>query len=43
MDKLDTLVAAAQFDVCGYGGRGSTNTSPLRFIHRAALPNGGST
>jgi putative DNA modification/repair radical SAM protein len=38
MDKLNTLVAAAQFDVCG--GPISTR-SPLRFIHRAALPNGG--
>jgi putative DNA modification/repair radical SAM protein len=43
MDKLDTLTAAAQFDVCGYGGTGSTLKSPLRFIYRAALPNGGST
>ncbi len=38
MDKLDTPVAAAQFDVCG----GTTAASPLRFIHRAALPGGGS-
>lgn len=37
MDKLDTLVAAAQFDVCG----GTPTKSPLRFIHRAALPGGG--
>jgi predicted DNA-binding helix-hairpin-helix protein len=42
MDKLNTLVAAAQFDVCGCGGTGATTGSPLRFIHRAALPGGGS-
>ncbi len=42
MDKLDTLTAAAQFDVCGYSGIRPRNTSPLRFIHRAALPGGGS-
>jgi putative DNA modification/repair radical SAM protein len=43
MDKLDTLVAAAQFDICG--GCGTTRpaaSSPLRFIYRAALPGGGS-
>lgn len=38
MDKLDTLSASAQFDVCG----GPTAyRSPLRFIHRVALPGGG--
>ncbi|MBI4296804.1 MAG: putative DNA modification/repair radical SAM protein [Chloroflexi bacterium] len=46
MDKLDTLVAAARFDVCGYSGVRSAsrpvNSSPKRFIHRAALPGGGS-
>jgi len=40
-DKLMTLVASAQFDVCGYGGLRDFNPSPLRFIHRAALPGGG--
>ncbi|MBI4303799.1 MAG: helix-hairpin-helix domain-containing protein [Chloroflexi bacterium] len=41
-DKLDTLAAAAQFDVCGYTGIRHNVSSPLRFIHRAALPGGGS-
>lgn len=41
-DRLDILVAAAQFDVCGYNGLRDVNPSPLRFIHRAALPGGGS-
>ncbi|HEY82239.1 MAG TPA: putative DNA modification/repair radical SAM protein [Dehalococcoidia bacterium] len=41
-EKLATLVAAAQFDVCGYGGPRALGPSPLRFIHRAALPGGGS-
>jgi len=41
-DKLETLVAAAQFDVCGYSGMRHAGSSPLRFIHRAALPGGGS-
>jgi putative DNA modification/repair radical SAM protein len=41
MDKLNTLVAAAQFDICGCGGTGPTPGSPLHFIHRAALPGGG--
>jgi putative DNA modification/repair radical SAM protein len=40
-DKLTTLVASAQFDVCGYGGLRDFTPSPLRFIHRAALPGGG--
>ncbi|MFQ5996312.1 MAG: helix-hairpin-helix domain-containing protein [Dehalococcoidales bacterium] len=40
-DKLETLVAGAQFDVCGYGGLRRIKPSPLRFIHRAALPGGG--
>lgn len=40
--KLETLVAGAQFDVCGYDGMRSGVSSPLRFIHRAALPGGGS-
>ncbi|MHA2067637.1 MAG: radical SAM protein, partial [Candidatus Thorarchaeota archaeon] len=45
LDKLETLVAAARFDVCGYdGGRKvhHTSSSPSRFIYRAALPGGGS-
>jgi len=41
-DKLEALVGAAQFDVCGYTGIRHTSNSPLRFIHRAALPGGGS-
>ena len=41
-DKLETLVAAAQFDICGYSGVRNIKPSPLRFIHRAALPGGGS-
>ena len=41
-DKLEALVGAAQFDVCGYTGIRHTSSSPLRFIHRAALPGGGS-
>ncbi len=42
MEKLDTLVEAAQFDSSGCGGTGFSANSPLRFIHRAALPGGGS-
>jgi putative DNA modification/repair radical SAM protein len=41
MEKLDTLVSAAQFDSSGCGGTGFKTNSPLRFIHRAALPGGG--
>src|SRR3990172_12683898 len=46
-DKLETLVAAARFDSCGATGTTSNRTSesprsPMRFIYRAALPNGGS-
>ena len=41
-DKLDILVDSAQFDVCGYSGVRGASPSPLRFIHRAALPGGGS-
>ncbi|MDD5190844.1 MAG: helix-hairpin-helix domain-containing protein [Dehalococcoidales bacterium] len=40
MDKLRTLVAAAQFDICG--GNCPTDKSPLNFITQAALPGGGS-
>jgi len=44
-EKLETLVAGAEFDVCGYN-RGTSlqhpGSHPLRFIHRAALPGGGS-
>lgn len=42
MDKLNTLVAAARFDMCGCGGAGSVAKSPLGFIYHAALPGGGS-
>ena len=41
--KLEALVAGAQFDVCNYsaGMRGYyVNRSPLRFIYRAAVPGG---
>jgi len=41
-DRLDVLVAAADYDVCGYNGGRQGHKSPLRFIHRAALPGGGS-
>jgi putative DNA modification/repair radical SAM protein len=41
-DKLETLVAAARFDVCGYGGMHEVNRAPSRFIFRAAMPGGGS-
>ena len=40
-DKFEALVADAQFDVCGYDSIHYRN--PSRFIHRAALPGGGST
>lgn len=43
VDKLETLVGAAQFDVCGYPGNLPSGVSPLNFIYRTALPNGGST
>ena len=40
--KLDTLVAAAQFDTCGYSSpRQVSKDSPTRFIYRAVLPEGG--
>lgn len=41
-NKLDILTAGAEFDVCGYNGMRGVRPSPLRFIHRAALPGGGS-
>jgi putative DNA modification/repair radical SAM protein len=41
-DKLKVLVASAKFDICGYSGVRQNATSPLSFIHRAALPGGGS-
>lgn len=41
MDKLNELTAAAQYDLCGCGGKGSAAPAPLSFIHRAALPGGG--
>jgi putative DNA modification/repair radical SAM protein len=37
-DKLEILTAAAEFDVCGYDGTRRHNSSPLRFIHRVAVP-----
>ena len=39
--KLNTLAAAAKFDICGYTGPDSEQSSPERFIYRAALPGGG--
>jgi putative DNA modification/repair radical SAM protein len=41
-DKLKVLVASAKFDVCGYSGVKQNVSSPLNFIHCAALPGGGS-
>lgn len=44
LDKAETLVAAAQFDVCGYSGNRGTHhasSSASRFIHRVAVPGGG--
>jgi putative DNA modification/repair radical SAM protein len=41
-DRLETLVNAAHFDVCGHNGVRDISPSPWRFIHRAALPGGGS-
>jgi putative DNA modification/repair radical SAM protein len=41
-DRLETLVDAAQFDVCGYSGPRDISRAPARFIYRAALPGGGS-
>jgi len=41
MEDLDVLVASARFDVCSDNVR-DPSASPLRFIHRAALPGGGS-
>lgn len=44
-DRLEMLVAGARFDVCGYAGGRSlrpAHSSPLRFVHQAALPGGGS-
>ena len=40
--RLETLVRAARFDVCGHNGQRDINPSPLGFIHQAALPNGSS-
>ena len=41
--KLATLAAAARFDICGCGGgaRPAASVDPTRFIHNAALPDGG--
>lgn len=41
-DRLETLVAAAQFDVCSYSGVHEVNRAPARFIFRAAMPGGSS-
>lgn len=42
MDRLNTLVAAAQFDICGgCGGQSPAARSPLGLIYHAALPGGG--
>jgi putative DNA modification/repair radical SAM protein len=41
MDKLNTLVAAARFDICGCGGAGAAAKSPPGIIYNAALPGGG--
>jgi putative DNA modification/repair radical SAM protein len=40
-NKLETLSAAARFDVCGYSGSRPAGQSPFRFIHKAVLPGGG--
>ncbi|MBI4285472.1 MAG: helix-hairpin-helix domain-containing protein [Chloroflexi bacterium] len=39
--KLEALAADARFDVCGWTGIPVSSPSPMRFIHRAALPGGG--
>ncbi|UCB42307.1 MAG: helix-hairpin-helix domain-containing protein [Dehalococcoidales bacterium] len=41
-DRLETLVTAAQFDVCSYSGVHEVNRASSRFIFRATLPGGGS-
>ena len=41
--RLNTLAAAAKFDVCGYSGPNQEQPSPFRFIYKAALPSGGCT
>jgi putative DNA modification/repair radical SAM protein len=40
MDKLDTLVAAARFDICSCDGAAAAAKSPPGIIYRAALPGG---
>lgn len=40
LERLNYLASAAQFDLCG--NCGSPSKSPLDFIYRADLPNGGS-
>ena len=42
MDRTESLVDGARFDVCGYGSAGFTSMSALRHIHRAAVPGKGS-
>ena len=41
-DKLETLAAAARFDICSYNGVHEVNRAPSRFIFQAAMPGGGS-
>jgi putative DNA modification/repair radical SAM protein len=41
-DKLKTLVAAAQFDICSYSGVREVSRAPSRHIFRAVMPGGGS-
>jgi putative DNA modification/repair radical SAM protein len=41
VDRLNTLVAAARFDICGCGRDTSAAKSPLGLIYHAALPGGG--
>lgn len=40
-NKLDMLARAAKFDVCGYSPPGHDEKSPLGFVYKAALPEGG--
>jgi len=45
VDRLTTLVAGAQFDTCGYDAaarRRLPRGSPLRLLHRVAIPGRGS-
>jgi putative DNA modification/repair radical SAM protein len=40
MDKLSTLVNAAQFDACGCGETATGDKSKLGFVHEAIMPGG---